>query len=318
MPQEVPRDVTRDAAELTLASEGLLQETRGEPRFDHAVHPPSSNRDMSDPRQAGGAGAGAGPGALAPAAGRIDQTLDMSPSPATSAPSTDPMPAAPNMRPATQMSPSAVPSTLESPTDKAGSPGGGDGTATEKSARPIFVDEIVGGVVVAESTIRDEQTRAEVLREAARREAAAVDSGGGHRGSPPTLMSPLVAPDAPAHADPSAPPPPPQPAVTFAQAPPHAYLPAPSGPIYPSGPSYAHGAGGFSHGAAQHGARPTGRSSNGIIIAIFAVGAALVVIAIAVSIGAIVVRSRQKAEAPPRAATATATAKPPRAPLERR
>ncbi len=261
---------------------------------------------MSDPRQAGGAGGGTGPGA-----GRIDQTLDMSPSPATSAPGTDPMPAAPN-RPATQMSPSAVPSTLESPTDKAALPSGGDGTATEKSARPIFVDEIVGGAVVAENTIRDEQTRADVLREVARREAGALDSGGGRGGSPPTLMSPLVVPDAAAYADPNAPPAPPQQAVTFAQAPAHAYLPATTGPDYPP----PHGSGTFSHGAAHHGARPAGRSSNGIIIAIFAIGAALAVVAIAVSIGAIFVRSRQNAEAPPR--PATATAKPPRAPLERR
>lgn len=272
---------------------------------------------MSDPHQGG-------PGAGAPyAGGAVAETLDMSPSPPTTTPGTASPPTPPpntapmpqNMRPATQMSASAVPSTLESPTDKAA---GGDieGT-TEKTGRPIIVDEILGPAVVGDSTVRDDQLRVDVLREVARREAA-HDTG---RQAPMTLMSPLVAEVQPV--DPNVHAVPLPPAVTFAQPPPHAYYPPTPAPV-PSYPSHA-ASGHMQMGPRQgmpHNPIPR-RSSNTLIIVSAAVAAVLLLLAVVAGFGAFVLRSRQRADdtaspTPPRAAPGAP--KPPSrgTPFERR
>lgn len=240
---------------------------------------------------------------------------------------------APVARAATQMSASAVPSTLESPqepdqADAAGAPipPTVDG-ALDKAARPRSVDEIHGAVLKHDVTQRDDTARvaaerdAGLARVAAERDAGIALGAGvpptqdpSRRGAPATLMSPAVAhpgdlPPSPSLA--------PEDAVIDVGAPAHAFMPHGS-----ASPPHAGGPGMMHPGAhALGGGAPVRRATSTTFLVMVVVGGVAGVILLAgIVVGLFYLGERRKAEAAERvlrAASVTAapgTAEGPRGP----
>jgi hypothetical protein len=208
-----------------------------------------------------------------------------------------PAPVGPAARPATQVSASAVPSTLESP-------------AEVRDAKP------------ADASLRhDITTQDDAARVAAERDAAFAAAGvpvampamnataplspepqeSARRGAPATLMSPAVAPmpGALAHGDkPASPSLAPEDAVVDVGAPAHAFLPPGASPAYGSAADAGARRHPGVHGGAAHGGPGARRSMSTTTLVMVVVGgvAGILLLAAAV-IGFFYVAERRKAEA---------------------
>ena len=196
-------------------------------------------------------------------------------------------PAPANARPATQMSASAVPSTLESPQDPSAAT---DGTAVviAPNALGTSADEIHGAALVRGDTGRGDTVRDDPSVPPGL-EATAPASARGH-GGPATMMSPAVAAPLPGA---STPPLAPENAVVDVGAPAHAFVPygsgAPPGFGGPHGMAHHHGIG--PGGAATR--RPM--STTFLLLVIGGVVAAIALLAVAV-IGFVFVSRRNAAD----------------------
>ena len=197
-----------------------------------------------------------------------------------------------NARPATQMSASAVPSTLESPNDPAAPPaaaGEGAPVALVANANALALDEIkatnLGDL--------DVTTRDDGARDAALAAAGAVEPP--RRVGPATLMSPAVIAPRPGE---STPPLAPENAVIDVGAPAHAFVPQGSKAPPGFGP----------HGMMHHGAGPGGGSAppgrspstTFLVLVVGGVVAAVALLAIAVIAVVFVMRRRAVAADGPR------------------
>jgi hypothetical protein len=192
------------------------------------------------------------------------------PLPMTVQPSTDPMPNAPPKpeRVATQMSASAVPSTLESPQD--GTAGGG------APPPPALKHDI---------TEPDEAARRNAELDTGIAAPAIVSSA---RGGPATLMSPAVAPLAENTTSLA-----PEDAVIDVGAPAHAFMPHGSSPAYGGGPGIIH-QGPHTHGGGAAGRRPMSTTA----LAMLVVGGVVGIIVLAgLVVGLFYLGERRKAEA---------------------
>ncbi|MDB4935810.1 MAG: hypothetical protein JWP87_2782, partial [Labilithrix sp.] len=224
---------------------------------------------------------------------------------------TAPMAAKPSAAPlnnprATQMSASAVPSTLDSPAgaggEKNGPPSASAAAAARASSSPSFattVDEINGAAVIADGAQREEPRR------------ASADVAG-RRIGPPTLMSPAVVAPAPGESTPLAP----ENAVIDVGAPAHAFVPhgsgAPAGfgglgaPSAMLNPGAGHGAGGAGQGRTS--------STTFLLLVVGGIVAAVALLAVAVVLVIVVTRRRAADAADERAGRAPSGAVAPGAP----
>ena len=201
------------------------------------------------------------------------------PLPVTAQPSTAPMP----QRAATQMSASAVPSTLESP-QEAQKPDGAPAAASLKH----------------DVTEQDDTARQNAERDAGiAPEAAAAPPAPGPLGQdlrprvgPATLMSPAVAPLGDKPASPSLTP---EDAVIDVGAPAHAFMPHGA-----ASPAYGGGPGGMMHqaGHAIGGAVPAARSmSTSFLVMLVVGGVAGIILLAGIVVGLFYLGERRKAEA---------------------
>ena len=213
------------------------------------------------------------------------------------------VPAPVNARPATQMSASAVPSTLESPKERA--PDGIAAIVATPTDDAAPLDEIHGAVLLRGDAARADASVPPEL------EATVTAS---RRGGPATMMSPAVAAPLPGA---STPPLAPENAVVDVGAPAHAFVPYGGGAQASFGG--AHGM--MHHGHAGAGGR-TGRSPSTmfLVLVIGGIVAALAVLALGI-VGFFLFTSRRAAELDdprgsrqPGGAVAPGTPEPPRLP----
>jgi len=215
-------------------------------------------------------------------------TAKLEPAPTTAklepAPANAPAPA----RPATQMSASAVPSTLDSPQDPSVAPRAAtEGDAVVALGAPgtfnAASDEIHGAAVVRGEAARDDAVNAPPFGD-----ATVPDPG--RRVGPATMMSPAVIAPLPGE---STPPLAPEQAVVDVGAPAHAFVPYGGG----SSPAFGGPQGMMHHGGAGPGGAPRRSMSTTFLVLVVGGVVAAVALLVVAAIAVVFVTRRRAAEA---------------------
>ena len=198
-----------------------------------------------------------------------------------------------NARAPTQISASAVPSTLESPTDTTKEPPRLDTTermddvAPGTSQRPHQLDEISGALILNQSAAGGDPALAAAMKETLQSEPS--DPAPARSGGPRTLMSPLVKPGAEPRPRESTRP---EDNVTIAPTLPMGgpgYLP----PLPPGGPAL-YGAAGYG----QHGQPAPRRSMSSTMIGLLVAGGLVVLLGLGLAVFAFVVMKDRRGDDP--------------------